>query len=46
MIPKMDRKWSREKLTNGMDFSWILDEEWGVYNVTFEGKKEPFLLAL
>ena len=28
-----------------MDLSWILDEEWGVYDVTFEGKKELFLLA-
>ena len=25
-----------------MDLSWILDEEWGVYNVTFEGAKGTF----
>ena len=25
-----------------MDLSWILDEEWGVYNVAFEGKKKSF----
>ena len=31
-----------KKLTNGMDLSWILDEEWGVYNVTFEGKRNLF----
>ena len=25
-----------------MDLSWILDEEWGVYNVTFDGNKGTF----
>ena len=45
MIPNMDRKWSCEKLRNGMDRSWILDEEWGRLQRNLHGKKELFLLT-
>ena len=37
-----DRKWSHEKLRNGMDRSWILDEEWGCLQRNFRGKKGTF----
>ena len=40
----MDRKSSVEKLRNGMDVSWTLEQEWGCYsyNVTWERKKKFF----
>ena len=39
MIPKIDRKWSRENLGNGMDFmGMIAKKDWLL-------KKEPFSLA-
>ena len=43
----MDRKSSVEKLRNGMDVSWTLEQEWGCYsyNVTWERKKKLFLLT-
>ena len=37
-----DRKWSREKLRNGIDRSWILDEESGCLQRNFQGKKGTF----
>ena len=37
-----DRKWSHEKLRNGMDRSWILGEEWGCLQRNFREKKGTF----
>ena len=42
MIPNMERKWSREKLRNGMGLSLILDEEWGCLQRNLQEKKRTF----
>ena len=48
MIPRpqmiVDRKWSREKLRNGIDLTCILDEEWGCLQRNMGGKKGIIIL--
>ena len=39
MIPKVDRKWSREKLRNGMDFMGLITKEGSLW------KRNLFLLS-